>query len=87
MKKLKLTLAGICILGMLSLVLAEESKPAAPAKAPAVLPAKAPAQVKKKVSRKDKTEPKKVVYKCEHCNTASDKPGKCPMCGMEMKKT
>jgi rubrerythrin len=30
---------------------------------------------------------KKVVYKCEHCNQTADKPGKCPMCGMDMKKS
>jgi rubrerythrin len=30
---------------------------------------------------------KKVVYKCAHCNQTADKPGKCPMCGMDMKKS
>jgi len=26
-------------------------------------------------------------YVCPMCHTSSDKPGKCPQCGMEMKKS
>ena len=29
---------------------------------------------------------KKGKYTCKHCGTFADEPGKCPTCGMEMKK-
>ncbi len=32
------------------------------------------------------TQPAEAKYVCKHCKTSSNEPGKCPKCGMEMKK-
>ena len=99
MNKLTLTVLGLSLLG--SLASAEEMKTAAPAKneapravqtgsaapakaeAPKAKPAKKAAKAKKAAAA---TQEAKAVYKCEHCNVTSDKPGKCSMCGMDLKK-
>ena len=93
MNKLTLTVLGLSLLG--TLASAEEMKPAAPAKTEAAMPAKAAAPAKAKPAKAAMKKSKKAaapmqeakaVYKCEHCNVTSDKPGKCSMCGMDLKK-
>ncbi len=32
------------------------------------------------------TQPAEGKYVCKHCKTSANEPGKCPKCGMEMKK-
>ena len=89
MRKLSLIVLGLLLSGALSWVSAEEAKPAAPAAASATAPAKPAAKPMKKAAKKKAGAIKKeakAMYRCEHCNITSDKPGKCPACGMEMKK-
>jgi rubrerythrin len=85
MRKITIVLAGLLMTGALAVAQAEEmGKPAVPAKAPVSAPAKKPAAKKKSV--KKAAVQKKAMYQCAMCGITSDKPGKCPKCGMEMTK-
>ena len=97
MRKLKLAMAGIFVLGLVSFaVAAEPAKPPEPAKAAAPAPKKKatkkksmkskPAEMKKSETAQPAAGQNMAMYKCNHCNVTSDKPGKCPKCGMDMQK-
>ena len=93
MKKLKYVLTALVLSGAVSWVVAEDMKsganqPAGGQSSQSASPAKKKPMKKAKMKKAEAPNPsqKTALYKCEHCNVTSDKPGKCPMCGMEMKK-
>lgn len=71
---MKMGLAASLMLGSFGAARAAEKAP--PAGTP---PAKTQRAKKPGISAKP------VIYQCKACNVASDKPGKCPKCGMDMK--
>ncbi len=89
MKKISLLVAGLMVSGLVSLTIAEEMKGGSSAAPAAAVPAK---KHMKKTGKKSAAKPAaaaqeaKAGYACEMCNVKSDKPGKCPKCGMELKK-
>ncbi len=73
MKKLAL-LGVVLMMGSSLTIAAEETKPPTTANTTQSQP------TKKKMKKA------KAMYKCEHCGMTSNKPGKCSMCNVDMKK-
>ena len=88
MNKMMLLTVGLLFSGMASLVVAEEMKPVqAPVQSAPAAPKKSMKMKKKGMKKAEgKKQEAKAQYICEMCHIKSDKPGKCPQCGMEMKK-
>jgi len=85
MKKILSLLMGAALLLAFQILWAENMKDAAGMSTPsaAITPA-AKSAVKKKAKMGKKTP--KFVYICPMDGTTSDKPGKCPACGMDLIK-
>src|SRR5262245_20640445 len=98
MQKFKIALAGLVLAGFLpgtafsvdqtkmppkQEASANAGQPMKKSQAKTKKMAKKPAQGEmKKPAENAAATQAKAMYKCEHCNVTSDKPGKCSMCGM-----
>ena len=82
MKMFKTMAAGLMLITAIPLVAADSMQPL---KSGATHEQHHKKRLKNTRAQKPKDQAK-AMYMCEHCGTKSDKPGKCPMCGMDMKK-
>jgi rubrerythrin len=77
-----LAVGGALLLGSMLIAGCAREAPRAPTRAPGAEAMKAAAE---KLKATQKPKPAKVVYTCPmHPEVTSDKPGKCPKCGMNL---